>query len=99
MKLTLQQAKDQAAKEIGYENYEMAAMTLALANGFNQWRKLMQISDRAMTIYAEAKAKEFQIWLWENKYEPIYDGQTFMCRRTGLPKTITGLYETFKQSK
>ena len=54
--MTIEEAKNQAAIEKGYENYEIAAVTLA--TGFNKWRKLMQISDRAMEIFAEAKAKE-----------------------------------------
>lgn len=56
----------------------------------------------AAKLYAEERGKSyamgFQVWLWENKYEPIYDGQTFMCQKSGVPKSITELYENYKNS-
>ncbi len=50
--MTLQQAKDEAAKEFGYEDWE----DLMFFDGYMSDNQ--NLIDRAMTIYAEAKAKE-----------------------------------------
>lgn len=67
--MTIEEAKDQAAQELGYVNY---LNWLLIPEARSKWP---EIHDRAMEIYAKAKAIEFAEWMadycFEEELKPV----------------------------
>lgn len=102
MTLTLQQAKDEVAKNNGWENWKTMTEDMSHHNR-------SMLFEQAAEIYAEAKAKEFAEWLHENRWYSFTGGKWNYTFENGTSisdatyeknyrKTTEQLYETFKQS-
>ena len=91
--MTIQLAKDQAAQEFGYESWDNITSN---ASFMSKERRISikKATDRALEIYAEAKEKEFAIWISKAASSTMENGIWLDLKCNEM--TTDELYEVYK---